>query len=164
MTQSTVAAMVLSSLLAAALGSAAATAADATAADDTAADATAPDSIAPAASASDESARVTGANDIYRAKIGSVPVVPDGFRLRVPIEVYGKAGYYLYDNDAWDMLSSDPFIDALRGRPYSLYGSALDSGALNSWTMRSEHLRQDDFSGSDVDPRPSWSYPGWRFW
>ena len=78
--------------------------------------------------------------------------------------MYGKAGYYLYDNDAWAMVSSDPFIDSLRGRPYSLFGSEIDAGTLNGWTMRSEHLRHDDFSGSDTDPRPSWSYPGWRFW
>jgi hypothetical protein len=85
-------------------------------------------------------------------------------RFRLPIEVYGKAGYYLYDNDAWAMVSSRPFIDSLRGRPYSLYGSELDAAALNRWTMRSEHLRHDDFGGNDTDPRPSWSYPGWRFW
>jgi hypothetical protein len=93
-----------------------------------------------------------------------MPTVTDGLQFRTPIEVYGKAGYYLYDTDAWAMESSDPFIDALRGRPYSLYGSDLDTGTLNRWTMRSEHLRHDDFSGSDTDPRPSWSYPGWRFW
>jgi hypothetical protein len=139
MSQSTVTAAVLSLLLAAAL--------------------------APAdARADDETARVTGANDIYRVKIDQVPTVADGFRDRIPIEVYGKAGYYLYDNEAWAMASSGPFIDSLRGRPYSLYGSELDAAALNRWTMRSEHLRHDDFSGSDADPRPSWSYPGWRFW
>jgi hypothetical protein len=124
-------------------------------------------SNAPDSTASDDTSRVTGANDIYRVKIVSIPSVPsiaDSSRFRIPIEVYGKAGYYLYDNDAWDMVSSDPFIDALRGRPYSLYGSDLDAGALNRWTMRSEHIRHDDFAGSDANPRPSWSYPGWRFW
>lgn len=117
--------------------------------------------------ASDDTSRVIGANDIYRAKIESLPSlasVADGIRFRAPMEVYGKAGYYLYDNDAWVMASSDPFIESLRGRPYSLYGSVLDAATLNRWTMGSEHLRHDDFSGSDADPRPSWSYPGWRFW
>jgi hypothetical protein len=116
------------------------------------------------ASAAEETARVSGTNDIYRVKTNPGPTVIDGLRFRLPIEVYGKAGYYLYDNDAWAMVSSGPFIDSLRGRPYSLYGSELDAAALNRWTMRSEQLRHDDFSGSDADPRPSWSYPGWRFW
>jgi hypothetical protein len=145
MSQSTVSAAMLSLLLAAAL-----TPADARGAD--------------AGAATDDSARVIGANDIYRVKIESLPTTPDSDRVRTPIEVFGKAGYYLYDTDAWDMVSSDPFIAALRGRPYSLYGSELDAGTLNRWTMRSEHIRHDDFDGSDADPRPSWSYPGWRFW
>jgi hypothetical protein len=152
MSKSTITAAVLSLLLAAALAPSAAGAAEPG------------DAALPDARAADDTARVTGANDIYRGKIQSVPTVADGFRFRVPIEVYGKTGYYLYDNDAWAMASSDPFIDSLRGRPYSLYGTEIDAGALNRWTMRSEHLRHDDISGSDTDPRPSWSYPGWRFW
>jgi len=144
MSQSTMTAAVLSMLLAAVLAPTDIRAAD--------------------PSAANETARVSGANDIYRVKTNPGPTVIDGLRFRLPIEVYGKAGYYLYDNDAWDMVSSGPFIDSLSGRPYSLYGSELDAAALNRWTMRSEHLRRDDFSGSDADPRPSWSYPGWRFW
>ncbi len=145
-------AALLSLLLAAALAGTDVRAADASRAD-------AVDNSAP-----DETSRVTGANDIYRVKIEPVPTVADDFRVRIPIEVYGKAGFYLYDNDAWAMESSDLFIDSLRGRPYSLYGSDLDAGTLNRWTMRSEHIRHDDFDDSDADPRPSWSYPGWRFW
>jgi len=144
MSQSTMTAAVLSMLLAAVLAPTDIRAAD--------------------ASAAEETARVSGTNDIYRVKTNPGPTVIDGLRFRLPIEVYGKAGYYLYDNDAWAMVSSGPFIDSLRGRPYSLYGSELDAAALNRWTMRSEQLRHDDFSGSDADPRPSWSYPGWRFW
>ena len=144
MSQSTMTAAVLSMLLAAVLAPTDIRAAD--------------------ASAAEETAPVSGTNDIYRVKTNPGPTVIDGLRFRLPIEVYGKAGYYLYDNDAWAMVSSGPFIDSLRGRPYSLYGSELDAAALNRWTMRSEQLRHDDFSGSDADPRPSWSYPGWRFW
>jgi len=147
MSQSTVSAAVLSLLLAAALVPGEVRAADASGGD-----------------GSDDTSRVIGANDIYRAKIASVPSVADGIRFRAPMEVYGKAGYFLYDNDAWAMASSDPFIESLRGRPYSLYGSVLDAATLNRWTMRSELLRHDDLSGSNTDPRPSWSYPGWRFW
>jgi len=117
--------------------------------------------------ATDETARVIGANDIYRVKIESVPTIEDGLSVRLPIQVYGSAGYYLYDHDAWAMTPDGPMTGALRVHPYSLFGTTLDASALNGWTMRSEYLRGDDVgrndAGTHLDPISSWSYPGWRF-
>jgi hypothetical protein len=108
-----------------------------------------------------ESARVSGSNDIYRAKIRDRPVAATRQRLAEPVEVFGRAGYYLYDLDAWAMVSSGPIIGPYRSRTYSLFGSDLNGAALNPLTMRSEGQRRSASPASGS--RPSWSYPGWRF-
>jgi hypothetical protein len=109
----------------------------------------------------DDTSRVTGANDIYRAKIHDVDVARSDAEPRDPIEVFGASGYYLYDLDAWTMVSSGPVISTYRARPYSLFGSGLDYPALNALTMRSEYLRSNVSIASGS--RASWSYAGWRF-
>jgi hypothetical protein len=109
----------------------------------------------------DGSARVTGANDIYRAKIHDSDLAAGGDRPRDPIEVFGQSGYYLYDLDAWAMVSSGPIIGPYRSRSYSLFGGGLDDPALNALTMGSEYLRSNP--GIDTVSRTSWSYTGWRF-
>ena len=82
-------------------------------------------------------------------------------RLAEPIEVFGRAGYYLYDLDAWAMVSSGPIIGPYRGRPFSLFGSGFDATALNRWTMRSESLRA--VASSDTGSLAAWLHPAWRF-
>jgi hypothetical protein len=109
----------------------------------------------------DETARVTGANDIYRTKIHDPDAAASGDRPRDPIEVFGQSGYYLYDLDAWAMVSSGPIIGPYRSRSYSLFGAGLDDPALNALTMRSEYLRSN--AGIDTGSRASWSYTGWHF-
>lgn len=108
-----------------------------------------------------ESLRVSGSNDIYRAKISDMAVAATAARPRDPIEVFGKAGYYLYDLDAWAMVSSGPIIGPYRNRSYSLFGSGFNDATLNSLTMRSEYERRNvsDASGSLL----SWLHPAWRF-
>jgi hypothetical protein len=105
--------------------------------------------------------RVAGFNDIYRAKIRSPAAATSGSRARDPIDVFGKAGYYLYDLDAWAMVSSGPIIGPLRSRSYSLFGSSFDHAALNSLTMRSEYLR--GYASSKSGSPASSSYVGWPF-
>jgi hypothetical protein len=109
----------------------------------------------------DGSARVTGANDIYRVKIHDPDAAASGVRLRDPIEVFGQSGYYLYDLDSWATVSSGPIIGPYRSRSYSLFGAGLNDPALNALTMRSESLRSN--SGFDTGSPTSWSYTGWRF-
>jgi hypothetical protein len=108
-----------------------------------------------------ESSRVAASNDIYRLKISDRPAggIPD--RARDPIEVFGNSGYYLYDLDAWEMVSSGPIIGPYRERSYSLFGSGVDGAPLNAWTMRSEFVRSNVSIASGT--RASWSYEGWRF-
>ncbi len=108
-----------------------------------------------------DTSRVSGANDIYRVKIRSLTAAASGSRARDPIEVFGKAGYYLYDLDAWAMVSSGPVIGPFRARSYSLFGPGFDHAALNRLTMRSEYLRGDASSNSG-SLAPS-SYMEWRF-
>jgi hypothetical protein len=101
----------------------------------------------------DDSARVTGANDIYRAKIHDVSVVTSDDSPRDP--------FYIYDMDAWTMVSSGPIIGPYRNRAYSLFGSGLEDPPLNALTMRSEYLRSN--VGMAMGSPASWSYAGWRF-
>jgi hypothetical protein len=113
---------------------------------------------------SDDTARVTGSNDIYRAKIHDIGDATGDARAGDPIDpidLFGQSGYHLYDLDAWTMVSSGPIIGPYRNRAYSLFGSGLDNPALNALTMRSEYLRSNlrTASGSGA----SWSYPEWRF-
>jgi hypothetical protein len=63
--------------------------------------------------------RVSGSNDIYRAKIRPPTTATSGSRARDPIEVFGNAGYYLYDLDARAMVPSGRIIGPLRNRSYS---------------------------------------------
>jgi hypothetical protein len=106
----------------------------------------------------DDTLRVSGSNDIYRAKIQSVPAGPSG--ARAATEEFDKAGIYLYDFDAWAMVSSGPIIGPLRNRSYSLFGPGFTQAALNPLTMRSESLR--DNTGSDNAAPTFSSYLGWR--
>jgi hypothetical protein len=109
----------------------------------------------------DDSLRVSGANDIYRAKIRDMADAASGADARNPIRVFGPAGYYLYDLDAWAMVASGPVIGPYRNRAYSLFGSGVDAAALNRWTMRSELLRAN--ASSITDSLGSWFHPAWRF-
>jgi hypothetical protein len=109
----------------------------------------------------DDTARVTGSNDIYRAKIHDIGDATGDARALDPIDVFGQSGYYLYDLNAWTMVSSGPIIGPYRNRSYSLFGSGLDNPALNALTMRSEYLRSNVSIASGS--RASWSYAGWRF-
>jgi hypothetical protein len=108
-----------------------------------------------------DTARVSASNDIYRAKIGDMVDAASGAKARDPILVFGKAGYYLYDLDAWAMVSSGPIIGPYRSRSYSLFGSGFDDTSLNRLTMGSEYLRAN--ASSDADSPVSRSYLGWRF-
>jgi hypothetical protein len=84
----------------------------------------------------------------------------DGVRVRDPMQVFGQAGYYLYDMDAWQALAAGPIIGPLRQRTYSLFGADSNSAALNRLTMGSETVRRDT-GGSRW--RGSWSNPAWSF-
>jgi hypothetical protein len=109
----------------------------------------------------DESLRVSGSNDIYRSKISDDPLAPLGPRPLDPIDLFGDAGYYLYDLDSWAMVASGPSIRPYRFRTYSLFGSGFNEASLNPLTMRSESERRYVSPASGT--RPSWSYSGWRF-
>ena len=108
----------------------------------------------------DDTARVTAANDIYRAKIHDIDGAASDAPARDSSDLFGPWGYYLYDLDAWAMVSSGPVIGTYRARPYSLFGSGLDNPPLNALTMRSEDLRNVSIANGS---RASWSYAGWRF-
>jgi hypothetical protein len=108
-----------------------------------------------------ESLRVSGSNDIYRDKISDLAVTFDEASVRDPIGLFGKSDFYLYDLDAWTMVSSGPVIGSYRSRMYSLFGTPFQDPALNVLTMRSEYERRH--GGSAGGSRPSWSYTGWRF-
>ena len=108
----------------------------------------------------DDTSRVTAANDIYRAKIHDIDGAASDAPARVPSELFGPSGSYLYDLDAWAMVSSGPVIGTYRARPYSLFGSGLDNPPLNALTMRSEDLGNVSIANGS---RASWSYAGWRF-
>jgi len=109
----------------------------------------------------DDTLRVSGSNDIYRAKIRTMTDAAGGADARDPIRVFGPAGYYLYDLDAWAMVASGPVIGPYRSKPYSLFGSGSAAAALNRLTMRSESLRAN--ASSDTDSLASWLHPAWRF-
>jgi hypothetical protein len=108
-----------------------------------------------------DSAPVSDASDAYRANIGGGDAATDGARVRDPIEVHGKAGYYLYDVDAWAMVSTGPIIGPLRQRSYSLFRSDSNNVALNPLTMGSEYLRRE--ASGDIGSRASWAHPVWSF-
>lgn len=105
--------------------------------------------------------RVAGSNDIYRLQIRDMADAASVAPVRDPGELFGKPGYYLYDMDAWSMVSSGPIIGPLRGRSYSLFGAGFDDPTLNRWTMRSESLRRS--SDADAYPDGYWRYSRWRF-
>jgi hypothetical protein len=109
----------------------------------------------------DDTLRVSGSNDIYRAKIRDMADAASGADARDPIRVFGPAGYYLYDLDAWAMVAPGPVIGPYRSRAYSLFGSGFDAAPLNRWIMRSELLRAN--ASSDTDSLASWLHPAWRF-
>jgi hypothetical protein len=105
--------------------------------------------------------RVKGANDIYRLKIHDMSNADSATAVDEQSWQFAKSGYYLYDLDAWAMVSSGPIIGPLRGRPYSLFGAGFDEPALNRWTMRSESLQRN--AVQDADESGYWSLPEWRF-
>jgi hypothetical protein len=105
--------------------------------------------------------RVMGANDIYRLKIHDMSDADSAAAVREQSWDFGESGYYLYDLDAWAMVSSGPIIGPLRGRPYSLFGAGFDDPTLNRWTIRSESLRRNAID--DTDSSASWAHPEWRF-
>jgi hypothetical protein len=105
--------------------------------------------------------RVNGANDIYRLKIHDMSNADSAAAVREQSWQFTESGYYLYDLDAWAMVSSGPIIGPMRGRPYSLFGAGFDDPALNRWTMRSESLRRN--AVNEPDPSAAWSHPEWRF-
>jgi hypothetical protein len=84
----------------------------------------------------------------------------DGVKERDPLQVFGQAGYYLYDIDAWQAAAAGPIIGPLRQRTYSLFGADSNSASLNRLTMGSELVRRD--AGASRW-RGSWSNPGWSF-
>jgi hypothetical protein len=84
----------------------------------------------------------------------------DEARVRDPIQVFGTAGYYLYDMDAWQAVASGPTVAPLRQRSYSLFGADANSTSLNRLTMGSEAVRRNA-SGSRWSG--SWANPGWSF-
>jgi hypothetical protein len=105
--------------------------------------------------------RVKGANDIYLLKIHDMTEGDSAAAVGEQSWQLAQSGYYLYDLDAWAMVSSGPIIGPLRGRPYSLFGVGFDDPALNRWTMRSETLRRN--AVDDTDASGYWSLPEWRF-
>jgi hypothetical protein len=105
--------------------------------------------------------RVKGANDIYLLKIHDMSNAAAAVAVDEQSWQLGQSGYYLYDLDAWAMVSSGPIIGPLRGRPYSLFGAGFDEPALNRWTMRSESLQRN--AVKDTDATGYWSLPEWRF-
>jgi hypothetical protein len=105
--------------------------------------------------------RVKGANDIYRLKIHDMSNADSAADVREQSWQFARSGYYLYDLDAWTMVTSGPIIGPLRGRPYSLFGGGFDDPTLNRWTMRSESLRRN--AVDEPDSSASWSHPEWRF-
>ena len=109
----------------------------------------------------DDTLRVSGSNDIYRAKISDMADAASAVSARDPIRVFGPAGYYLYDLDAWAMVVSGPVIGAYRSRAYSLFGSGFDAAPLNRWIMRSQLLRAN--ASSATESLASWLHPAWRF-
>ena len=92
--------------------------------------------------------------------ISASPPAADEERVRDPIQVFGTAGYYLYDMDAWQAVASGPILAPLRQRAYSLFGAAANSTSLNRLTMGSEALRRNA-GGSRWSG--SWANPGWSF-
>ncbi len=84
----------------------------------------------------------------------------DAVRVRDPIQLFGPAGHYLYDMDAWQAVSRGPIIGPLRQRTYSLFGADTNGSSLNRLTMGSEAARRD--AGAS-QWRGSWSNPGWSF-
>jgi hypothetical protein len=109
----------------------------------------------------DATLRVSGSNDIYRAKISELADAASAVSARDPIRVFGPAGYYLYDLDAWAMVVTGRVIGPYRSRAYSLFGAGFDAAPLNRWIMRSELLRANANSGTDL--LASWLHPAWRF-
>jgi hypothetical protein len=107
-----------------------------------------------------DSSQAADSDDVYKLKAEPGTVPSDGVTLRDPIRVFGQAGYYLYDVDAWQAVTSGPIIGPLRQRTYSLFGADANSTSLNRLTMGSE-LERRDAGGSHW--RGSWSNPGWSF-
>lgn len=103
--------------------------------DDTAVTSTRP-SMYTAFSQPIESLRVSGANDIYRAKIRYLAVNLNDACGRDPIGLFGKSDFYPYDLDAWAMVSSGPIIGSYRSRMYSLLGTAIVTGLQASQLPR----------------------------
>lgn len=87
-------------------------------------------------------------------------VTDDGVRVSDPAQLFGPAGYYLYDLDAWQAVAAGPIIGPLRQRIYSLFGADANGASLNRLTMGSESERR----GAGASHwRGSWSNPGWSF-
>jgi hypothetical protein len=107
-----------------------------------------------------DSPKAADPDDIYLRKLDPGAPASDAMTVRDPIEVFGQAGYYLYDMDAWQALASGPIIGPLRQRTYSLFGADTNSTSLNRWTMGSELERR---SAVASHWRGSWSNPGWSF-
>jgi hypothetical protein len=93
-------------------------------------------------------------------KIDLDSVTDDGVRVPDPAQVFGAAGYYLYDLDAWQAVATGPIIGPLRQRTYSLFGADANGASLNRLTMGSEFERRN--AGAN-HWRGSWSNPGWSF-
>jgi hypothetical protein len=107
-----------------------------------------------------DSSKAADSYDLYKLQADPGDGASDGVTVRDPIQVFGQAGYYLYDVDAWQAVTSGPIIGPLRQRTYSLFGADANSTSLNRLTMGSE-LERRDAGGSHW--RGSWANPGWSF-
>jgi opacity protein-like surface antigen len=80
-----------------------------------------------------------------------------------PIELFGKAGYYFYD----DNITADfdqplhPHVDSTHSRTDFLYGGGLGVTVLSRLNLRAEYEKVDVSHARDADA--FWLSAAWRF-
>jgi OOP family OmpA-OmpF porin len=105
----------------------------------------------------------SGSSGNYRVHLnGFAPYVIGTLPLG-PIELFGKAGYYFYD----DNITADfdqplhPHVDSTHSRTDFLYGGGLGVTVLSHLNLRAEYEKVDVSHARDADA--FWLSAAWRF-
>lgn len=103
----------------------------------------------------------SGSNGTYRVKMsGFAPSIVGTLPLG-PVELFGKAGYYLYNVDTRVDFNSGTFLESKHSRSDFIYGGGVGITVMEHLNVRAEYERVDVSNAPNSDAL--WLDAAWRF-